>query len=192
MSSILYYSNYCDKCKLLIQSLSKSKKKEDIHYICVDKRFRAPNNTTLILLENGQKIVMPPQITRVPALLLLNNDHKVLFGEEIRQFLQPQQEAYNQVATNNQGEPQPFVIGGGSYGVSSDVYSYWDQSSDDLSAKGDGGTRQMYNYSTINHTAKIETPPEDYTPDKIGEVSLEQLEARRNKDVIPNKQNNII
>jgi len=48
-------------------------------------------------------------------------------------------------------------------------------------AKGNGGMRQMYNYSTIDYsnTGKIETPPDNYAPDKVGQVSLEQLQQNR-------------
>ena len=35
--------------------------------------------------------------------------------------------------------------------IMSDNYSFLDQTSDDLSAKGDGGMRQLYNYATINY-----------------------------------------
>jgi hypothetical protein len=44
------------------------------------------------------------------------------------------------------------------HGVASDTYSFWDQSSEEMLAKGNGGMRQMYNYSTIDYsnTGKIE------------------------------------
>ena len=40
--------------------------------------------------------------------------------------------------------------------------------------------RQMYNYATINHNDKIETPPDDYVPDKVNEDSLKNYENDRN------------
>ncbi len=36
-----------------------------------------------IVLENGQKIVMPENVNRVPALLLLTQGYQVLYGEAI-------------------------------------------------------------------------------------------------------------
>jgi hypothetical protein len=191
MSSILYYSNYCDKCKNLLQILGKSKRKEETHFICIDKRMKDVNNAVYIILENGQRLLLPPQVTRVPALLLLNKEHTVLFGEQIYQHLQPRETEYNRQATNNNGEPQPFAFSGGGggaggmFGVASDSFSFWDQDSNDLSAKGAGGTRQMYNYATIDQGGTIETPPEDYNPDKIGEVSVSNLEQKRNQDLPP-------
>ena len=87
------------------------------------------------------------------------------------------------VATNNNGEPAPFSLTSDfmGHGVTSDTYSFWDQTSDELLAKGDGGMRQLYNYSTIDYsnTGRIETPPDNYAPDKVGQVSLEQLQQNR-------------
>ena len=42
----------------------------------------------------------------------------------------------------------------------SDNYSFLDQNSDELSAKGDGGLRQMHAFATYNGNDSIETPPE--------------------------------
>jgi hypothetical protein len=52
-----------------------------------------------------------------------------------------------------------------------------------LSAKGNGGMRQLYNYATIDSDIRIDAPKEDYTPDKIGSVSLENLQQKRNTDI---------
>ena len=65
----------------------------------------------------------------------------------------------------------------------SDCYSFLDQSSDELSAKGDGGLRQLHNYVTINENVNIATPPDDYEPDKIGNISLEKLQEQRNNEI---------
>jgi hypothetical protein len=71
----------------------------------------------------------------------------------------------------------------GGYGVASDSFSFWDQTSDDLSAKGNGGMRQLYNYATVDSNMRIEAPKEDYAPDKIGSVSLENLQQQRNTEI---------
>jgi hypothetical protein len=129
---------------------------------------------------------MPPQVNRVPALLLMKQGHQVLYGDQILAHLQPRDTAINMNATNDNGEPSPFSLNNdciGGYGVASDTFSYWDQSSDDLSAKGNGGMRQLYNYATIDSNMRIEAPKEDYAPDKIGSVSLENLQQQRNKEI---------
>ena len=62
-----------------------------------------------------------------------------------------------------------------------------DMNDEELSAKGSGGFRQMHSYASINQVDKIETPEEDYSPDKIGEVDLGKIEAARNNE-IPKQQ----
>ena len=179
MSTILYYSNFCNNCKNLLTMLSKSSTKNDIHFICIDKRVQK-NNDTYVVLENNQHIILPKTISAVPSLLLINDNYRVLFGDEITNYLKPVEEVKTQQATNFNGEPSAFGFNDqGFSGVVSDNYSFLDQNSDELSAKGNGGLRQLYNYATINHNDKIETPPDDYVPDKIGEVNLKNMESER-------------
>ena len=84
MSSILYYSNYCENSKGLLQTISKwGNVQKEMHFINIDKRVKRSNGATYIVLENGQEILLPPTITKVPALLLLNQGHHVLFGGNI-------------------------------------------------------------------------------------------------------------
>ena len=65
----------------------------------------------------------------------------------------------------------------------SDNYSYLDQSNESMSAKGDGGLRQMHSFVTLQHNDKINTPPEDYEPDKVGQVDLGKLQAQRDSEI---------
>jgi hypothetical protein len=190
MSCILYYSNYCDNCKILLQAISKwNDIKKDMHFINIDKRVKKSNGATYIVLENGQEILLPPTITKVPALLLLNKGHQVLFGNDINKHLEPKQMQQKNIATQNNGEPSAFSIYsmGGFGGVSSDNYSFLDQDSNDLSAKGNGGMRQQHHYATLNFESNIDTPPDTYAPDTIGSVSMEQLQQKRNLDVLQKK-----
>jgi hypothetical protein len=187
MSSVLYYSNYCDKCKNILRILGKSDQKKDMHFICIDKRFRDNENGAIyVILENQQKIVMPPQIQKVPAMLLLREGNKVIFGNEILDLIKPK-ESYNQAqATEFNGEPSAFSIGNdniGGFGVASDSFSYWDQGSDELLAQGNGGLRQMYNYASVDNKSNIETPPDTWAPDKVDENAYKNMEEERNKDI---------
>ena len=69
----------------------------------------------------------------------------------------------------------------------SDNYAYLDLTPDELSAKGNGGTRQMHLYSSLDsENYSIETPPEDYSPDKIGAIDMGKLEMQRAEEI---KQN---
>jgi hypothetical protein len=152
MSCILYYSKYCEVCKKYLQLLSKSDIQKDIHFICIDKRVKDSNNKTYIILENGQKIILPENITKVPALLLLAQGYQVLYGDKILEFLKPQQKQQIKQATQNNMEPMAFSLGGGGgFGdIVSDHYSFLDQDANELSAEGNGGMRQMHNYVDLN------------------------------------------
>lgn len=152
MSSIFYYSNYCEICKKYLQLLSKANLSDEVHFICIDRRVKDANNKTYIVLENGQKIILPDNVTKVPALLLLNKGYQVIFGEQILQYLKPRQQQEVRVATQNNMEPMAFTLAGGAFGGSivSDQYSFLDQSPDELTAEGNGGMRQMHNYVDLN------------------------------------------
>ena len=152
MSCILYYSKYCEVSKKYLQILSKSNVQKDIHFICIDKRVKEANNKTYIILENEQKIILPENVTRVPALLLLTKGYQVIYGEQILEHLTPRQEVEVRQATQNNMEPMAFSLGGGgSFGdIVSDQYSFLDQAPEDLEAKGNGGMRQMHNYVDLN------------------------------------------
>jgi hypothetical protein len=180
MSSILYYSNFCEHSKKLLQTLSKSGISKDIHFICIDKRVKDNNNKTYIVLENGQKIVMPENVNRVPALLLLNQGYNVLYGESILQHLKPKQEMAIKKATNNNLEPSAFSFDGGFGCIVSDQYSFLDQDADSLSAVGNGGMRQMHNYVDLNFmdNLNINTPTDEQeykNANRIAENSTENM-----------------
>lgn len=152
MSCILYYSKYCEVSKKYLQLLSKSNIQSDIHFICIDKRVKDSNNKTYIILDDGQKIILPENITKVPALLLLNQGYQVLYGDQILEHLKPRQQQEVKQATQNNMEPMAFALGGGgSFGdIVSDQYSFLDQDPDELKADGNGGMRQMHNYVDLN------------------------------------------
>ena len=187
MSSILYYSKFCDHSNKLLQTLSKTTQK-DMHYICIDKRVKDTNNKTFIVLENGQKIVMPENVHRVPALLLLNQNYQVLYGEAILNHLKPKQEVAVRQATQNNMEPMAFSFGSGGFSdIVSDAYSFLDQGSEELQAKGNGGMRQMHNYVDLNYSDKISTPNDEQEykgANKIsGELTIEQLQQQRDSEL---------
>ena len=193
MSCILYYSKYCEVSKKYLQILSKSNVQKDIHFICIDKRVKEANNKTYIILENEQKIILPENVTRVPALLLLTKGYQVIYGEQILEHLKPRQEVEVRQATQNNMEPSAFGFGGygsafGS-GIVSDNYSFLDQNDDELSVKGNGGVRQMHNYVSLNDsmnlTMQLPTDDTEYKTDKMkeGETSVEALQRKRDAEM---------
>lgn len=186
MSSILYYSNFCEHSKKLLQTIPKANLSNEIHFICIDKRTKDVNGKIFIILENGQKIIMPENVSRVPALLLLNDGYKVLYGESILQFLKPKQEMNVKKATQNNLEPMSFSFSGGFGNVVSDQYSFLDMDHEALSAKGSGGVRQMHNYVDLNYSDQINTPADDVqykNANKLPEgLTVEQLQQQREQE----------
>jgi len=187
MSSILYYSKFCEHSNKLLQTISKTNIQKDIHFICIDKRVKDSNNKIFIVLENGQKIIMPENVNRVPALLLLNQGYNVLYGESILEYIKPKQEVMVKQATQNNLEPLAFSFGGGAFSdIKSDHFSYLDMDSSSLEAKGDGGLRQMHNYVDLDYRDKISTPVDDtdYKSNKLPQgLTIEQLQQQRENDV---------
>jgi len=188
MSSILYYSNFCEHSKKLLQTIPKTEVQKDIHFICIDKRVKDPtNNKIYIVLENGQKIIMPENVNRVPALLLLNQNYNVLYGEAILQHFKPRQEVAVKQATYNNLEPMAFSFGGGGFSnVMSDNYSFLDQDSEALKATGNGGVRQMHNYVDLNYSDQISTPVDETEYKKTAKMpeglTVEQLQQQREQE----------
>jgi hypothetical protein len=187
MSSILYYSKFCEHSNKLLQTLSKTNVQKDIHFICIDKRIKDSNGKMFIVLENEQKIIMPENVNRVPALLLLNQGYQVLYGESILNHLKPKQEIAVKKATQNNMEPMAFSFGGGFGDIVSDSYSFLDQGAEELEAKGNGGMRQMHNYVDLNYSDNITTPNDDHDykgSNKIsGDLTVEQLQQQRESEL---------
>jgi hypothetical protein len=180
MSSILYYSNFCPHSKELIGKLAKTKTKEELHYACIDNREKK-GGRIYIILGNGQRLILPPHVLKVPALFIMKEEGRVLYGNEIFEYFRPKEEYETQQSTQNNGEPLAFSTVEMS-GLS-DNYAYLDLTPDELSAKGDGGLKQMHHFSLLNQKDSIQTPPEDYAPDKIGQVDMGKLEMQRAQDI---------
>ena len=126
MSNILYYSTFCSNCEKLIQKIGKNPDvRKETHFICIDKRKKGNNGATYIILENNQELLLPPTVTQVPALLLLNKGYSVILGNDIynhfqdgetdytRSPMQQQQhkQQQQQQQQQSQGEPMAFSLG---------------------------------------------------------------------------------
>lgn len=180
--SILYYSKQCVYSNDLLLLLSKTKQSNDIHFICIDKRELDKNGNTNIILDNSKKVLLHPMIKNVPSLFIIKSNKIIIGFKNILKHLKPVEDEINNKATNNNGIPEAYMISEMGHSLS-DNYSYLSLSSDQLSAKGDGGLMMMHNVSHINGNFKINTPNEDYVPDKIGEVDLGKLKMQRNNDI---------
>jgi hypothetical protein len=180
--SILYYSNFCEPSKKLLQLIAKTKLKHELHFICIDKRFRNSKGQTILLLEN-QQVLLPNTVTKVPALLIMDTK-EVLIEDNIYAYLNPKETKINTLATCGNGEPECYSLT--QMSSMSDSYSFWDQDSKELETKGMGGVRQMHNFVALEDNFSISTPTEDYTADKIGNngtKTLEEYKAEREKSI---------
>ena len=162
---------------------------DKLNFICIDKRVKdAQNNQTYIVLENGKRISMPPNLHSVPALLQVKKNYNIILGEDIIKYLKPHIQAQTQHATSTDGEPSGFHLQPSNMGMNivSEQYTMYNMSSEELSTKGKGGNRQMYNYMPATHDSQnsIPTPPDTYRPDKVASnVTIDVLEQKRQKDV---------
>jgi hypothetical protein len=184
---ILYYSNYCQYSQQVIQFLVKNNLADKVNCICIDKRSRdVNNNQTYITLETGQKIVLPPNVHSVPALLQVKNNYSVILGPDIIEYYKPRAAEKTEQATMGD-EPVGVLLSSSSAGVNivSEQYTMYNMTPDELSTKGKGGNRQMYNYVPATHDSVfIPTPPDTYRPDKLsGSVTVDSLQQQRNSEM---------
>ena len=126
MSCIFYYSKTCQYCKPYIQFFSKSAEfQRDIHFVCTDNRTIDPKTKQIyLLLDNGNRIILPKQVTSVPALYFIN-DGNVLYGDDIKDYINPRQIVNQKMATQGNIYPEPTNISPSG----SDGYSYLESDS---------------------------------------------------------------
>ena len=186
----LYYSNYCKHSQRVLHFIVKGNLSDKLNFLCIDKREKdVNNNQTYILLENGKRVVMPPNIQSVPALLLVKHGYRVLLGDDIIQHFQGAANLETKKKMMNQ-HIEPVGTSLGSVYVSSEQYTSFHLTPDELSAKGNGGRRQLYNYVSANEEIiSIQTPPDTYQADKIDQdVTVDKLQQTR-MDEIQTKPN---
>lgn len=187
---ILYYSNYCKHSKQILSQLVKHDIVKQLNCICVDKRkVDAQSGQVHIYLENGSSVLLPPNVHSVPALLLIKQNFRLVSGNEILSHFQVQVNEANDFATQGNGEPMSYSLG--QKDIMSEKFTPFNASSDDLSAKGTGGNRSIYNYVSANgNTPSIQTPPDTYKPDKVSnDITIDSIQQQRNTDMPSNGNN---
>lgn len=186
----LYYSNLCKHSQRVLQYLVKNNLTSKISFICIDKRTRdANNNQMYIILEDGKRVIMPPNIQSVPSLLLVKQNYRVILGEDIIRYYQLKlQEPNRQTQVNKLVEPVGTSLMASNQGMNivSEQYTFYNLTPDELSAKGMGGRRSMYNYVAASQDINtINTPPETYAADKISnDTTIDKIQEKRNSELI--------
>ena len=194
MSCILYYSNFCQHSKKLLGHVAKLSLGNEIHFICIDKR-EVNNGKTFIILNDGNKIIMPENVSKVPALLLLNNNYKVLYGDSIYHYIQTLITKSNDNGSNSNkvnmpstnavnSEPSCFSFSNSGF-ICSDNYSFLELDADALGTKGNGGMSQMHSYVALNDQTSIPTPSDEfeYKTERQGEMTMEAYQKQREMDL---------
>tara|TARA_Y100000992_G_scaffold229591_1_gene160919 strand:+ start:3015 stop:3614 length:600 start_codon:yes stop_codon:yes gene_type:complete len=190
---ILYYSNYCKHSKKLLTVLSRCKNiKESLSFISIDNRVvDQKTNQVFIVLENGNRVVKPPNLHSVPALLLVNEKYRFLYGDDIVDKLRPQIISDTEKAVNFNGEPVSYEFNNGSSftNVMSEKFTYYNLTDEELSAKGNGGRRNMHNYVLANDDIlTINTPADTYKPDKVDKgLTIDSLKNDRDQ-ILQNRE----
>ena len=190
---ILYYSNHCKHSQKVIKFFVQNNLMEQLNFICIDNRkYDNKTGQIYVILEKGDHIVLPPNIHSVPALLLVKQNYSVVMGDDIISRYQQKIQNKKDNATFGNGEPLGVsldsVLGNGS--VVSEQYTSYNATPQELSSKGRGGTRSLYNYVSANEDIPgISTPPDTYHPDKVSEnITVELLEKKRQDEIGVNVQ----
>lgn len=186
---ILYYSNSCKHSQTTLQYFVKNNLVDKLHFINIDRRRLDPvSGQVYVVLENGNEIMLPPNVHSVPALLLVKENYRVILGDDIVQRYKASVDKEKEIATRGNGEPMGFSLGG-SYGVTSESFTFFQATAEDLSAKGSGGLRPLNNYVSAKDDSSqytIHTPPETYKSQKLGgEVTVDKIEEKRNAEMGP-------
>jgi hypothetical protein len=159
-----------------------------ISCICIDKRTRDPTNGQVyVTLENGGKVIMPPNVHSVPSLLLVKQQYRVIMGDDILKHLHPEMKNTMTSKQSVQVEPSGYFLAASAGGTNiiSEKFTSYSMTPDELSAKGNGGSRQLYNYISVKDDMHlINTPPDNYRPDKVStDVTLDKLQQKRMDEI---------
>ena len=184
---LLFFSELCKHSQELLGNMKQKNLLDDVQLISIDNRH-VEKNVTYIHLNSKQSMPLPPMITCVPTLCIMPN-YEILKGVQIIDYFAPMSKSIEDEREQINMEPNAFSLESetnGSFGVSSDSFSFWDTNTDELSAQGSGGMRQMYTYASIeatsDHSEQIYTPTEQ-SDDKVQPATLDQIQQQRNNEI---------
>ena len=197
---ILYYSNMCKHSQKVVQFVVSNQLTDQLSCICVDKRKRdANNNQTMVILENGKTVMLPPNLQSIPAVLCVKRNYTLVLGTDpIIEYLQekfstkytnmqfenPHNPTNNQRA--QQRDPMGMTLDGLTMNsnIRSEPYTSYSMTTDDLSAKSTSQNRPLHHYTSVHDEFSIPTPEDTYRPDKVSSnVTIDVLQQQRNVEV---------
>lgn len=192
----LYYSNFCKHSQRVLQFLVKGNLTGKINFLCIDNRERGNDNQMYIILEDGKRVVMPPNVQSVPSLLLVRQGYRVILGDDIIAHYQVDANLETKKKQSNQIiEPigTSLMTSSGGMNIISEPYTLFHLTPEELSAKGNSGRRNMHNYVSANDDIiSIQTPPDTYQPDKVDKnVTVDTLQQKRFDDIDKGKSSSM-
>jgi hypothetical protein len=179
MSLVLYYSIYCNHSNNLIKKISHISLTHKIDFICIDKK-KIQNNKTYIILDNGQEILLPSAIQKVPALLLIDNlKSQIFYGDDIINYLNPPKVENTREDIKKILEPETFTFCGNNLSsISSDSFSF---------LNSENSENQKNNYVNVNYNNEMKQIQQNYDPSntekKINQADIDKYIQQRDNDI---------
>ena len=158
----LYYSNFCPHSKDVLEFIRRNQLLGKLDFFCVDNRVQDRQTGIIYIIseDKKRKDPLPPNVQEVPALLLVREQYRVILGKEIMNYYAPQ--VKNVFSEINTAEPTPLANG-------TTMFSTY----------GDDAP------TNSNKVGYIETPPENFVSNKIGEnMTIELIEKQRNAELL--------
>tara|TARA_B100001769_G_C22051489_1_gene565210 strand:- start:664 stop:1314 length:651 start_codon:yes stop_codon:yes gene_type:complete len=144
--SLLFYSNYCQNCKQIIEEIKNSPVSLSIKYICIDSE--------------SVRSKLPHYINSVPALVV-GETNQIFVGNQILGWIKMTSNNNSQYAQPPPPPPQPKgPVGPNAWhnnemNAFSDMYSFIDV---DTSAQGDGGMSMVHNFEILSPELNASRP----------------------------------
>jgi len=200
---IFYYSNLCPHSQKVIQFVVKHQLQSKLSCICVDKRKRDANNQTVVVLETGKHVMLPPNLQSVPAVLCVKKNYVLVQGTDpILEYFQAAfglsasaqqlyENPYDSPANAVNRRPQamdPVGVGvqslTGNMGIFSETYTQYHLTPEDLAGDSQSRRRPMYGYTPVDRHMAIETPEDNWRPDKIASnMTVDVIQQQRNQEI---------
>ena len=201
---ILYYSNMCKHSQKVVQFVVKNQLTDQLSCICVDKRKRdANNNQTMVILENGQTVMLPPNLQSIPAILCVKRNYTLVLGADpIIEYLQSffglsphshdlfEHPNHPSTAVNRRPQSQDPIgfelVNGPSSntGIYSEPFTGYNLEPEDLAGQSQSSNRPIYEYTPVDKQIFIDTPEDKYRPDKVSSnVTIDVLQQQRNQEI---------
>ena len=200
---ILYYSNFCKHCQKIIQYVVSANLTDQLSCICIDKRKRDPNNNqTLVQLENGQFVTLPPNLQSVPAILQVKKNYTLVQGvDPILEYLRGKHgdrgggdRGGGGMGSSNPLHPPRDDVQGYQLGaltsnnnIFSESFTSYGMTPDDLGTKSTSNNRPLHHYVPYDSVGgSIPTPEDTYTSQRLASnVTVDSLLSARNQDLPP-------